>query len=161
MKAGHCSWETRTQEVEVWAEHGLFFTSSALGKALAFSVWDSCGCCNKVPELGLGGLKQVTQFRRPSQGVGRAMLSLTALGESPSSSLLASRVCLDPWLLSLWSHGYRLTVCLHTVCPLCTAPCPNFPFCTDTGHFQLGLILMTSFKLESSVKTLLPNVVTF
>lgn len=45
----------------------------------------------------LGELEQHgSQFWRPSQGVSSAMLSLTALGESPSSSLLASRVCLDP-----------------------------------------------------------------
>lgn len=139
LKVGHCPWETRTQEVEVWAEHGLLlFTSSALGKALAFSVWDSCVCCNKVLELGLGGLKQqVSQFWRPSQGVGRATLSLTALGESLSLSLLASRVCLDPWLLSLWSHGYRLPVCLHTVCPLCTAPCPKFPVLYGHRSFSI------------------------
>ena len=139
LKVGHCPWETRTQEVEVWAEHGLLlFTSSALGKALAFSVWDSCVCCNKVLKLGLGGLKQqVSQFWRPSQGVGRATLSLTALGESLSLSLLASRVCLDPWLLSLWSHGYRLPVCLHTVCPLCTAPCPKFPVLYGHRSFSI------------------------
>lgn len=42
----------------------------------------------------------------------------------------------------------HLSLCLHTVFPLCVFLCPNFPFLWDIGHTGLGPTLTASFQLD-------------
>lgn len=111
---------------------------------------------NKAPKPGWRNRPKfiVSQFWRPdvwNQGAGRAVLLLTALGQDSSGffcfPVLDGNPCHS--LASRCVTPVRRLSSFRVVIPLCMSGASKCsPFCKDTGHAGLGIILTYNLGLS-------------